>query len=542
MLAVAVMPMACRKTATKPESSSGKETGKVSPANVRTSTPLDADKDAADAVSDDAAEDETLVVSARGPLHEAFAQPVSINPDPASLVTKQPPEPIEEVPPDQKPEGLDVQWIPGYWGWEEDRSDYIWVSGCWRVPPEGQRWMPGHWQEVEGGWVWVSGFWAPMQQDQVVFLPPPPPAEDDGPAEPPPDPDSIYVPGNWFHVGTGYGWRDGYWVQFRRDRVWVPARYIWTPVGFLFFEGYWDRPLHDCGWPFAPLRINRERWAKERRRVCPEHLINIDFLIGALFIGPCAQHYYFGDYFEPNYGRLGFVAWPDVLRRAGSYDPNYCWSLRLHADDPQWQKNLAELYRARRSGEVPHPPRTWRQQLQAVKKVTDNKTHKTAVRENLPLTHLQNAAVLTPLQHAQGTVVTTHGSLRTKPARPGTEREIQVATVPKEEHDSHQKRAEQVREIGRQHGDEEAQQWIRGTIPMKQNDPVNPPAKLPASPPLVKPHTEPPKPVPQDQPRPPAQVQRPNPPPPPPPQVPQVHEKPIPQYEPPKPTGPPKKR
>src|SRR6516165_4211700 len=68
---------------------------------------------------------------ARGPVHEAFAQPSVRSPRPSPIVPKQPPDPIEEMPPDQKPEGANVVWIPGYWVWDEDRNDFIWESGVW---------------------------------------------------------------------------------------------------------------------------------------------------------------------------------------------------------------------------------------------------------------------------------------------------------------------------------------------------------------------------------------------------------------------------
>ena len=70
--------------------------------------------------------------------------------------------PIEEVPPDMKPEGENSVWIPGYWSWDDERQDFIWVSGVWRVPPPGYQWMPGYWQDVPGqGFQWVSGYWMP---------------------------------------------------------------------------------------------------------------------------------------------------------------------------------------------------------------------------------------------------------------------------------------------------------------------------------------------------------------------------------------------
>src|SRR6266436_5157285 len=81
-------------------------------------------------------------VLARGPVHEAYAEPVDAQPAPSPIIRKQPPDPIAELPPDQKPEGDNVQWLPGYWAWDDDRSDYIWVSGFWRQPPPGRQWVP----------------------------------------------------------------------------------------------------------------------------------------------------------------------------------------------------------------------------------------------------------------------------------------------------------------------------------------------------------------------------------------------------------------
>src|SRR5262249_28061496 len=72
-----------------------------------------------------------------GPVHEAFAEPSDPNPKPQPIVPKQPPGPIEEVPPEQKPEGQDVEWIPGYFYWDDERSDFLWVSGFWRDIPPG---------------------------------------------------------------------------------------------------------------------------------------------------------------------------------------------------------------------------------------------------------------------------------------------------------------------------------------------------------------------------------------------------------------------
>ena len=69
------------------------------------------------------ASDKGIVVQARGPLHEAFAEPFDKDPTPSVIIPKKPPEPIPEEPPDQRPKGENVQWIPGYWAWDDDISD-----------------------------------------------------------------------------------------------------------------------------------------------------------------------------------------------------------------------------------------------------------------------------------------------------------------------------------------------------------------------------------------------------------------------------------
>lgn len=89
-----------------------------------------------DGQPDPNAQPEGAEVLAKGPVHEAFAATAE-TPTPEPVVAKQPPEPIEELPPDQKPEGENVQWIPGYWDWEEESEQYVWVSGCWRDTPPG---------------------------------------------------------------------------------------------------------------------------------------------------------------------------------------------------------------------------------------------------------------------------------------------------------------------------------------------------------------------------------------------------------------------
>src|SRR5262249_17494578 len=99
-----------------------------------------------------------IEVQARGPVHEAFAS-LAAEPVAPPLVAKNPPAPIDELPPSEKPSG-DCVWISGYWAFDDDRADFLWVSGLWRTVPPGKQWVAGYWREESDKWQWVPGFWA----------------------------------------------------------------------------------------------------------------------------------------------------------------------------------------------------------------------------------------------------------------------------------------------------------------------------------------------------------------------------------------------
>src|SRR5205085_2777765 len=133
-----------------------------------------------------------------------------------------------------KPEGDNVQWLSGYWHWDEERTDFVWISGFWRVPPPGRVWVPGHWQQVNGGWQWTQGFWqdptppAPAPgvavglSQGIEYLPAPPQPIEFYPSVPAPTVSSVYVPGSWVWRHGRYLWRPGFWTEVRPGWVWVP--------------------------------------------------------------------------------------------------------------------------------------------------------------------------------------------------------------------------------------------------------------------------------------------------------------------------------
>jgi hypothetical protein len=422
----------------------------------------------------DPAPPDGVSVLTRGPVHEAYAEPSETQPQASPLITKQPPEPVEEVPPDQKPEGENVQWMPGYWQFDGDTEDFLWVSGFWRNVPPGRRWVPGAWQAVDGGWHWVAGFWAADGQQEIEYLPMPPPTLDEGPSTPAPDESSVYVSGCWIHRETRFFWRPGYWVAIGPDWCWSPDRYVWTPGGYLFVNGYWDHPLHERGLLFAPVRFDRAV-LREGFTYVPQYVVQPDFLMAALFVRPSYCHYYFGDYFEQSYERAGFTPWVDYRVARGVYDPNFAWYHNRYAGDKKWESNLRELYVGRRGGDVPRPPRTLVEQRDMIKNITVNKTTDINVSKTINITHIQNVRALAPLRQAPDMQITALGAFArgqgsdTKPAL--KTQAIKLEAVTKEQQTQHLKVAQQLRQGSALRQVEEGKVVRDGKAPVKPTDP-----------------------------------------------------------------------
>lgn len=258
-----------------------------------------------------AADPQDVEILARGPVHEAFAATLEVQKD-AVLVRQAPPDAIEELPPDQKPEGDNVQWVPGYWHWDEEREDFIWISGFWRVPPPGRVWVAGSWREVRNGYQWVHGFWQEAQAEQdrsdIEYLTQPPAQLEVSPSIPAPSETHVYVPGNWVWRNR-YVWRPGFWVDHRPGWTWVPAHYRWTPAGYIFIDGYWDMPLAERGVLFAPVYVPRAVYARPSYFYSPTVVVSEPALYTSLFVRRGWGCYYFGDYFENRYVNRGFSSW-----------------------------------------------------------------------------------------------------------------------------------------------------------------------------------------------------------------------------------------
>jgi hypothetical protein len=301
-------------------------------------------------------------VMARGPIHEAFASPTT-QPAPTKSVPKQPPKPINEVPPEDKPAG-EVVWIGGYWGWDDDRNDFLWVSGVWRTVPPGKQWVAGYWREQGEQWQWVNGFWseaAPKggEVKQVTYLPEPPkPPEVAAPGQAP-NQESFYVPGNYVWNGESYAWRAGYWARVQPGYVWVQAHYCWTPSGYVFIPGYWDYAVSRRGFLYAPVVVNYEV-VGPTFVYTPAYAVTDTIVLDSLFIRPCCCHYYFGDYYGVRYQGLGFESC--VVYSRGHYDSIIVYECYERRSDPAWLSVQIDLCSRRDRGLAPCPPRTLVQQ------------------------------------------------------------------------------------------------------------------------------------------------------------------------------------
>jgi hypothetical protein len=317
-------------------------------------------------------------VLSRGPIHEAYATPTT-EPVPTKPVDKAPPKAIEEMPPAEKPEGNAV-WIPGYWAWDDERKDFLWVSGTWRTPPPNKNWVAGYWKEDGAQWHWVPGFWTQANagadgNHQMTYYPAPPaPPNTAAPGEPP-SAESFYVPGQWVwhdsgyvvvngaqvYREAGYGWVAGYWGRVQPGYVWVAAHYRWTPSGYVYIPGYWDLAIDQRGFLYAPVYVDTAV-VGPTFVYTPAYVVPHTVIIDAFWVRPCYCHYYFGDYYGVVYTNYGFESCVVYSRRC--YDPIFVYAVYEHRAEPRWVSIQVDVYRGRAEGRYVCPPRTVREQIQ----------------------------------------------------------------------------------------------------------------------------------------------------------------------------------
>ncbi len=327
------------------------------------------------ATQDQTSSDEGVQVLTRGLVHEAFAETVTFDPQPGIVVPKAPPQAIEELPPDQRPVGTHVAWIPGYWAWEDERDDFLWVSGIWRALPPGRQWVPGYWGRSGEDSQWTSGYWADAKLSEVQFLPEPPATAEVGPNIAAPSADHVWLPGSWVWNQNRYAWRPGYWTTAQQNWVWVPAHYLWSPSGYVFVNGYYDYSVDSRGVLFAPVYFESSIYARSGFTFTPAMAINLAVFGNQLFLRPNYNHYYFGDYYAPSYSTAGYYPWFSFSSGGYGYDPFYAQQLWQNHQNATWAQTVQGDFQHRVDNEGARPPRTLLAQ-QALLKSGDNASEK----------------------------------------------------------------------------------------------------------------------------------------------------------------------
>jgi hypothetical protein len=310
---------------------------------------------------------EDFEVQTRGPLHEAYAEIYQADPEPGLLITKQPPQPIDEVPPNIKPEGEDVLWIPGYWAWDDENEDFLWISGIWRRPPPDHQWAPGYWAQVEGGYRWVSGFWA-REGDNIVYREPPPAVREEQPLLNAAPEGQFWVPGSWDWQNNQYVWNNGYYAPCQENWVWMPNRWRWTPRGYIRLAGYWDLRPTVRAMLFAPVIFRPGVLLRPRFVFTPRVVVDPWIAINHFWIRPRYNHYYFGNYYGGGYARFGFQPYANYFGGGRHWDPIFCYyqshyrrqGIDFHARLHSWN-NYYGAHADHR------PPLNWNSQVQFAK-------------------------------------------------------------------------------------------------------------------------------------------------------------------------------
>lgn len=275
----------------------------------------------------------------RGPIHEGFAQPAVLDAAEPLQVPKQPPPALREFPPAIRPAANQTVWLPGYWGWDEEQDDFVWVSGVWRVPPPGMRWIPGYWSARDDKFAWTPGFWFATEATRLQYSFNPPAHPKPETEQPAAAPNQFYVPGYWAAAGDKYIWRRGHWAKFHEGWVWMPTRYAATPAGSVLLRGYWDYPLARRGVLFAP--VSPAKGSEQPGTFTPEVTLDARRLSEILFTWTAYGHYCFGDYFGDRSTKRKIRAWFAVPS-----DPLFAYEnwvrSRVRAG---WRESLVNRYR-----------------------------------------------------------------------------------------------------------------------------------------------------------------------------------------------------
>jgi hypothetical protein len=319
-------------------------------------------------------------VAERGPIHEGFAQPGAIIRGKGLTAPVAPPAPVDEVPPTPKPEGANVRFLSGYWQWDGDKNDFVWVCGCYRTTPPERTWEPGYWQKQSDRWTYFPGYWRPTDIKTLRSNLPEPPASTEEAPGAPNNPNAMWVPGQWEYGDGKFVWQAGYWPASFGNLMWQPGQYVVTETGFASVPGHWDYPLEERGVLYTPVYFSRAQRTKFGWAYRPEQVLSFGSetkwgeggTFESLSIGPDFNSYFYGIYptgagaslapvfalwaLVPGFGGPQFApsvsesrrAWDSVSR--GYTNPLWQHYLRLNREGSGWVKATGSSAAAQTNG------------------------------------------------------------------------------------------------------------------------------------------------------------------------------------------------
>ncbi len=121
-----------------------------------------------------------------------------------------------------------------------------------------------------------------------------------------------------------------------------------APRGCVFVEGYWDYPLDERGVLFSPIQAPPSAYSQPGFVYTPSMVVDLSLLFNQLFCAPSCDSYFFGDYYDASWARLGFFPWYACQDHFGWYDPIFCHEWWRHRDQADWNRNIQRDYTYRR--------------------------------------------------------------------------------------------------------------------------------------------------------------------------------------------------
>ena len=305
-------------------------------------------------------------VLTRGPVHEAFAEVINYNPQPGQVVAKEPPKPIEEVPPAEKPEG-DYTWIPGYWAWDHDRGQLY--LGHRRMADSAARHdlgarllEPGHQRTSMGQRLLGAGGTRrrpARRRPRPSISPRRRKASKRAPAQPPPRPTISGSPA--IGIGLTGGTCGGPATGPAASRIGSgsPPGTSGRPAATSSSPGIGISPWQ-AGRGLLPGHLRQPLLSWPALLLQPSVCIQTPVLTGYLFCRPAYCHYYFGDYYDPMYVGVGIYPWYMVHERHYGYEPLFVYDRWYYGrNDPGWAMGLHRDYEYRVAHFDARPPHTY---------------------------------------------------------------------------------------------------------------------------------------------------------------------------------------